>query len=403
MSDNTYSSYQTELEDLKKNNHYRFLKTIHSKNGKYVLYNNKKYLNLSSNDYLGLGADKEAHRNFYKGLNENNIIDSFGLGSASSRLLTGDFSLYSELENTIADFYNSTFISDRDYEKYAKSCLAFNSGYHANIGIIPALTGRNDLILSDALNHASIIDGTRLSRAECIPFGHANYEQLQDILEEKRNKYDKVIIISESVFSMDGDIADVKKLTDLKKRYNTLLFVDEAHAVGVFGEIGLGVCERENVVKDIDIIVGTFGKSFASQGAYAVTGQTLKEFLINKMRSLIYSTSQPPVIVNWNLYNMKRILSFSDRKKKLGILADHLRNSLNENGIKTSGASQIVPAILGGMRETLDKSEILMQKGFLLFPIRPPTVPEGSSRIRISLTANIEWNDIKDIAKILSE
>jgi 8-amino-7-oxononanoate synthase len=401
MKGNAYTAYQNEIEYLKNNNHYRFLRTIQSKDGKYVYYNNKKYINLSSNDYLGLATDKNHLNNFYKQLNDKNIIDLFGLGSTSSRLLTGDFALYSALEKIIADFYNNAINPQNGLNFDIKHAILFNSGYHANIGIIPALTDKNDLILSDALNHASIIDGVRLSHAECVPFEHMNYMQLQDILEKNRNKYNKIYIISESVFSMDGDIIDLKKLIEIKKKYNAFLYIDEAHAVGLFGNTGLGVCERDDAINDIDVILGTFGKSLASQGAYAVVKHVLKEYLINKMRSLIYSTAQPPVIVNWNLYNMKMISSFDNKREKLGILSRQLRESLINNGIITGGESQIVPAILGDMKKTSNKSEMLMERGFLLFPIRPPTVPEGSSRIRISLTANIEWEDIKDIASIL--
>jgi 8-amino-7-oxononanoate synthase len=346
MAENLYLAYQNELDKLKTNNHYRFLKTIQSKDGKFVYYNNKKYINLSSNDYLGIATDKDHLSGFYKQLNENNIIDFFGLGSTSSRLLTGDYALYSDLEKTIADCYNKVILPENGVRPEEKHAILFNSGYHANIGIIPALTDKNDLILSDALNHASIIDGSRLSRAECIPFEHMNYVQLQDILERERDKYNKVLIISESVFSMDGDIADLQKLVELKKKYSSFLYIDEAHAVGLFGDTGLGVCERDNAVNDVDVILGTFGKSLASQGAYAVVNMTLKEYLINKMRSLIYSTAQPPVIINWNLYNMKMISGFKKKREKLGNIARQLRDSLIKNGIETRGESQIVPAVL---------------------------------------------------------
>jgi 8-amino-7-oxononanoate synthase len=240
-----YSIFEDELNELKQNNQYRFLKTIHSKDNKYVLFNNKKYINLSSNDYLGLATDKDYIKNFYEQLNDANLIDSYGTGSTSSRLLSGDFGLYSELENKLSDLYNKAVKSTAvDISHGKKHTLVFNSGYHANIGIISTLTDKNSLILSDSLNHASIIDGSRLSRADCIPYEHFNYEQLISILEEKRDKYKTVIIISESVFSMDGDIADIKKLIEIKYKFNALLYVDEAHVVGLFGNTGLGICEK---------------------------------------------------------------------------------------------------------------------------------------------------------------
>lgn len=402
MADDLYSFYINELAEIKRNNQYRFLKTIQTKNDKYVFYNNKKYINLSSNDYLGLATDKEDLNNFYSELNKDNIIDSFGLGSTSSRLLTGDFAIYSELENIISSLYNKALESETGaLPKEKKESLVFNSGYHTNIGVIPTLTKKNDLILSDQLNHASIIDGTRLSRADCLSYDHLNYDQVDSILKEKRQKYDTVMIISESVFSMDGDIADIKKLVQLKNDYNAILYIDEAHAVGLFGDIGLGICEREKAIKDVDIIIGTFGKSLASQGAYAVLNPILKEYLINNMRTLLYTTALPPVIVNWNMYNMAKLPSFRSKREKVLATAQKLRESLIANGIKTGGETQIVPAIIGDREKTLRKSADLQERNFLVFPIRPPTVPEGTSRIRISLTANIDWEDIQNLADVI--
>ncbi|MBN2401243.1 MAG: 8-amino-7-oxononanoate synthase [Spirochaetes bacterium] len=399
-----YTVFENELNQLKQDNQYRFLKIIHSRNNKFVIYNNKKYLNLSSNDYLGLATDKECINNFYAQLNDHNMIDSFGPGSTSSRLLSGNYELYSDLESLLSDLYNKTIQpEDSNKNNKLKEALVFNSGYHANIGIISTLTDKNSLILSDSLNHASIIDGTRLSRAHCIPYEHFNYDQIDSILKKNREKYNKAIIISESVFSMDGDIADIKKLVEIKNRYNALLYIDEAHAVGLFGDSGLGICEREDSVKDVDIIIGTFGKAFASQGAYAITNQVLKEYLINNTRTLLYTTALPPVIVNWNIYILKKLHGLKVKRDKLQSVAERLRISLTDKNIKTAGASQIVPAITGNKAKTIQISDDLQLKGFLVFPIRPPTVPQGTSRIRISLTANIDWEDIESIPDILSE
>jgi 8-amino-7-oxononanoate synthase len=209
------------------------------------------------------------------------------------------------------------------------------------------------------------------------------------------------MIISESVFSMDGDIVDIKRLVEIKNKFGALLYIDEAHSVGLFGDTGLGICEREKAIKYVDIIIGTFGKALASQGAYAVVNPVIKEYLINNMRTLLYTTALPPVIVNWNMYNMSKLSSFKEKREKLQDTAGKLRNSLIANGIQTSGATHIVPAIIGDREKTLRKSSELQERNFLVFPIRPPTVPEGTSRIRISLTANIDWDDIKDIPDII--
>jgi 8-amino-7-oxononanoate synthase len=398
-----YSFFENELNELKQDNQYRFLKTIHSRDNKFVIYNNKKYINLSSNDYLGLATDKDYINKYYAELNDRNLVDLFGPGSTSSRLLSGNFGLYAELEQMLSDVYNKAIrMHNNDIKPIKKYALVFNSGYHANVGIISALTDKNSLILSDSLNHASIIDGIRLSRAHCIPYEHLNYERLMSILEEKRDKYKTVIIISESVFSMDGDIADIQKLVEIKNRFNALLYIDEAHATGLFGNTGLGICEKENVINDVDILLGTFGKAFASQGAYIITNSILREYLINKTRTLIYSTALPPVIVNWNIHTLKNFSHFDEKRKMLQDIAKMLRSSLQDNGIKTAGASQIVPAIIGNKEKTVQMSEDLQRNGFLIFPIRPPTVPSGTSRIRISLTANLIWEDIQSIPKILS-
>ncbi len=403
MSEDNYSYYRNELDSIKVNNQFRYLKSIQHRRGKYIIYNNKKYLNLSSNDYLGISSDEAEVSDFYKDLNADNVIDSYGLGSTSSRLISGDSALYADLESTIAEIYNEQLSTDNHSPANKKQALIFNSGYHANVGIIPALTERGDLIISDSLNHASIIDGSRLSRADRLIFDHRNYEELREILEKKRNNYNKIMIISESVFSMDGDIADLKKLAEIKDKYNALLYIDEAHALGIFGSNGLGICERENIINDIDIIVSSFGKSMASIGAFAVCDPVIKEYLINKMRPFIFTTALPPVILSWNLAVIKRLGKFNERRKKLVRLADDFRAKLIDRDVETCGESQIIPALTGDNEKTLKICEKLQDRGYLLFPIRPPTVPPGSSRIRISLTANIEWEDIEMIPDIISE
>ena len=396
MNSKQYERYQKELESLEVNNSFRELKAMGTKKGKFVNFKNKKYLNLSSNDYLGLAADKELLQKFFAMINDENMMDSYSLGSTSSRLLTGNHSPYDQLETEIAAaFYK---ISDKE-----RAALVFNSGYHANIGIIPALTKRHDLILSDMLNHASIIDGLKLSNAEFIRYRHLDYQHLEKILIKKRKDYNNIIIVSESVFSMDGDIANLKELVKIKNRFNTMLYIDEAHAVGVYGKNGLGISELENLTDEIDIIVGTFGKALASQGAYAICDPLLRDYLINKMRSLIFTTSLPPINVNWNLEIFRKLPSLQDKREHLLQTAAKLRKSFEKYGLKTDGSSQIVPLIIGDNEKTVKIAGLLQEKGLLVFPIRPPTVPQGSSRLRFSLTADIDWDDIKNIAQIVAE
>jgi 8-amino-7-oxononanoate synthase len=204
-------------------------------------------------------------------MDKENMTHEFGLGSSSSRLLTGNSDIYEDLEKKLCWFYGR------------EAALVFNSGYHANIGIIPALTGKKDLILSDALNHASIVDGIRLSKADCMIFKHNDISDLAMLLENNRANYETVLIITESVFSMDGDLADIQALIQLKESFDTLLYVDEAHSVGIYGAQGQGLCFELGVHGKIDILLGTMGKALASHGAYVITSRVLKDYLINHM------------------------------------------------------------------------------------------------------------------------
>ena len=383
--------FEKEIADLKLKNNNRKLRTIIRQEQKEVKFNNQSYINLSSNDYLALGSDKQLLKEFYSKSNEENLINNYGLGSTSSRLLTGNFSNYFELENTIAKAYKS------------ETSLVFNSGYHANIGILPALTTKKDLILSDKLNHASIVDGIKLSSADCIRYKHLDCDQLEHILETKRQNYEHVFIITESIFSMDGDIANLKKLIDLKEQFNAFLYVDEAHALGTEGENGFGISEKLNIEKEIDLIVGTFGKAFASQGAFVACSNIFKEYLVNKMRSLIFTTSLPPVSVNWNKFIFSKISNYKEKRQNLKLVSNYLRKKIEELGYKTCGNSNIIPIIIGDNENTIILAEYLQRKGYLVFPIRPPTVPKGESRLRISLTSDFTLNDIDTFIDCISK
>ncbi|MEA2012026.1 MAG: 8-amino-7-oxononanoate synthase [Verrucomicrobiota bacterium] len=345
-------------------------------------------LNLSSNDYLGLASDKDLLEEFYSGITDKTISSKYSMSASSSRLLTGNHSLYLELENELAKIYN------------AEAALFFNSGYHANIGILPALAGRKDLILSDKLNHASIIDGIRLADCAFKRYRHCDYEQLEKILSKQRSNYERVFIITESVFSMDGDIADLRKLVEIKKKYDAFLIVDEAHAVGVFGKNGCGICESQKVMQDIDMIIGTCGKALASIGAYTITNNIVRDFLINKMRSFIFTTALPPIVVNWNLFIIKKIPLMNGKRLRLAELSLKFRQNLSKF-CKISGESQIIPFIVGADKATIDLAKKCRKNGFRIFPIRPPTVPQGTARLRISMTTEIEWEQLDKLLKCL--
>ena len=271
--------------------------------------------------------------------------------------------------------------------------MVLNSGYHANIGILPALAGKRDLIVADKLVHASIIDGLRLSEAEMLRFRHLDYEHLREILFNHREEYDNVFIVTESIFSMDGDVADLQELCDLKREYDTFLYVDEAHAVGVRGTNGLGCCEEQGCIDDIDFIVGTFGKAFASYGAFVVCDEMFRDFLVNTQRSLIFTTALPPVNVAWTRFILNRMPGFCSYRMKLSGIAEQLRTTLANRGFETRGDSHIVPFLCGSNENSVYMSELFQDNGFFVLPVRYPTVPKNEARIRFSLNAAIPEED----------
>jgi len=378
---------EQELDKLKALDQYRVVPDISARNGKEIVVNGQKLLNLSSNDYLGLGDDTAMLAGYTRSFREGNHT----MTSSSSRLLTGNHPLYALLEEALATLYG------RD------AALVFNSGYHANIGMLPALSGRHDLVLSDRLNHASILDGMKIAEAPWQRYRHRDYDHLEELLAGAAHRYRQLFIVTESIFSMDGDLADLARLVELKERYGALLIVDEAHGVGVFGERGLGLCEQADVVQKIDIITGTFGKALASTGAYAVMNSLVREYLLNTMRSVIFTTALPPVLLGWSLLTLERQSTMQHAREALLQLAARLRCELLERGFDVPGESHIVPVITGSNARAIQLASRLREAGFLCMPVRPPTVPEKSARIRISLRSTLEWKDIASIPAIIEE
>lgn len=371
-----YENYDEILNNLKQHSHFRNIKDFEKKEGKFIYFDGKKLLNLSSNNYLGFADDENITKEFLEFASSR-----FGFGSASARLLTGTLPVYKELENTLCRLFKK------------EKALLFNSGYHANVGITSSIAEKGDVIFSDKLNHASIIDGMRLSAGKFFRYAHNDMERLERLLIRERGNFNNAIIVTESVFSMDGDIADLKKLVELKNKYNCLLMVDEAHAFGVFGEKGCGVCEELEILPEIDLLVGTFGKSIGSMGAFAVASKILIEFLTNKARSFIFSTALPPITIAFSKWIIENKLSetFAKRQKMLTL------------GRKLGSESHIIPVIIGGNAETEAICRRLFDAGYFTLPIRPPTVPEGTSRLRLSLTTDIEDDDLKNLTTLLSQ
>ena len=384
---NVTNYMQQELQTLKEHSNLRRLPQL-THEGRTVVADGRHMLNLSSNDYLGLAADRQLKEEFLQTLTPDTFLPT----SSSSRLLTGNFGIYEELETELATLFGT------------ETALVLNSGYHANMGILPAVSDAQTLILADKLVHASIIDGIRLSTARSIRFRHNDLVQLERLLEQHHATFRQLIIVTESIFSMDGDQADLTALVRLKKRYsNVLLYVDEAHAFGVRGLRGLGCAEETGCIRDIDFLVGTFGKAAASAGAYIVCRRTIREYLVNRMRTLIFTTALPPVNIAWTLFIVRRLGGFRERRIHLENISNILREALKEKGYECPSASYIVPMIVGKSSETILKAEELQRHGFYALPVRPPTVPEGTSRIRFSLTAEIREEEVRKLVKYIKQ
>ena len=261
------------------------------------------------------------------------------------------------------------------------------------------MADKQTLILADKLVHASIIDGILLSGAPFQRYRHNDYNQLETLLKKNAGQYEQLFIVTESIFSMDGDVADLRRLVELKKSYpNVSLYVDEAHAIGVRGKNGLGIAEEQDCIRDIDLLVGTFGKALASMGAYVVCSRTIREYLVNCMRPLIFSTALPPAQIAWTRFIFERLSEFSSLREELTLMSHLLSDALEGKGGEIS-ESHIIPYIIGENNDCISKAEELQRKGFYCLPVRPPTVPKGTARIRFSLTADITTAQLTQLIK----
>ena len=337
-------------------------------------------VDLSSNDYLGLAVRDDLRDAFLAECGGRLPL----MTSSASRLLAGSQSSYDHFESLLMELYGAP-------------ALTFNSGYHANTGLVSSLADRSTLIVADRLVHASIIDGIKLSGAPFVRFRHNDYDHLEKILADKGRDYSDILIIAESVYSMDGDRADIGRLVDIKRSIpGAMLYIDEAHAVGVEGRRGLGIVEDAGLVGDVDVIVGTLGKALASVGAYAVVSPIVRSFVVNKARSLIFSTALPPVNMLWSAFIMERVPSMSDERRRLGELGRRRASILRLDRV-----SHIAPLIVGNPHDAVALSGRLADDGFKVLPIRVPTVPPGTDRLRFSLSADIDPRALDRLEKIL--
>lgn len=337
---------------------------------------------LSSNDYLGFGDDVALRQEFFGHYDPADLL----MTSSASRLLASHQSAYTALEQMIQSSYG-----------HGRRALLFNSGYHANAGLPAALADKSTIILADKLVHASIIDGIRLSGAPFERFRHNDYGHLQRLIEGKARQFDNVIIIAESIYSMDGDRADIHALAEAKHRHpGAMLYIDEAHAVGAVGPAGLGEVMAADALGEVDILVGTFGKALASMGAFALVSPQMRDFLVNRSRPLIFSTALPPAQTLWTSFIWQKMLAADDRRATLAGLAKSLAEA-----IPGGEPSHIRPLIVGSATRAIEASEQLKALGFKALPIRTPTVPAGTERLRFSLSAAIPSTEIDRLKRAM--
>ena len=393
---------QESLNALKAANQYRQIPNLQH-HEQYVISEGKRLLNIASNDYLGLGSNKQLQSDFLNQLNQFPVDSMPRMSATSSRLLTGNDEHLQALESELQEWYQNAV--DKKNLSSSKSVLVFNSGYHANIGILPALTTLpiKTLILADKLVHASIIDGIRLSQSKLVSYRryrHNDYEHLAKFIEQADSSVERIIIVTESIFSMDGDRADLAQLVQLKAKDARIeLYIDEAHAIGILGDSGLGLAEETQTLADIDYLVGTFGKAFASIGAYIMCNDVVKHWLINQMRPLIFSTALPPINHAWTRFILAKMPSLTEQRLHLARLSVTLSDAIPERyrvsliHQDAGYTSPIVPYILGDNALTVEKAKQLQAAGFYALPVRPPTVPANTARIRLVMNAALSHED----------
>ncbi len=377
------------LDALAKRGMLRNLREIESAQDPHVKIAGRNYLLLCSNNYLGLANHPELIEASCRATKD------FGVGSGASRLVSGSMSLHHRLEERVAEF------------KGTAAALVFNSGYAANNGIIQGLLGENDTVFSDSLNHASIIDGCCLSGARKLIYPHNNLDALEELLKQQsNNRRGRWLIVTDGVFSMDGDMADLPGLVQLKERFSAWLMVDDAHGGGVFGKHGQGTAEHFNCLTQIDLQMGTFGKAFGSFGAYVAASQDVINILINRSRSFIFSTSLPPGVLAADIAAINLVDSAQGQRLRNQLEANRQLFSqiLSAADLDLCGSTtQIVPVLVGDPEPTMRVATELFKRGIFLSGIRPPTVPEGTCRLRATLMATHTPNEVKEAAQVIVE
>ena len=377
------SDIHERLEEIRDRGLYRRLRCVSGPQGPRVLLDGRPVLLLCSNNYLGL-AD---HPRVREAAAEAAM--RYGAGSGASRLISGNMTIHRRLEEALAAF------------KGAEACLLFGSGYLANSGVVSAIAQEGDVVFSDALNHASIIDGCRLSRAETFVYDHCDVGHLEWGLRQAEGR--GALIVTDGVFSMDGDVAPLRDIVDLAQRYDARVMVDEAHGTGCVGPGGRGLVAELELADEVDVIVGTLGKALGSYGAYVLCGEGMAKLLINTARTLIFSTALPPPSVAAAIAALELLREQPRRVEKLQRNSRVLREALAESGMTVpDGQSPIVPLIVGEADAAVAASERALEHGIFAPAIRPPTVPAGTSRLRLAVMASHTKTELREAAAVLA-
>lgn len=383
MSSNSHSPWIEEIEEIKGRGLFRMMPAISGAPGRVITVDGRTALNFSSNNYLGLAG----HPVLVQAMAETAAL--YGAGSTASRLIAGTSEAHRELESFIATW------------KGTEAALVFGSGYQANVGILTALTDSRDLIVSDELNHASIVDGCRLSRARVMIYPHLDLNRAEEAL--KSTGFRRKLLVTESIFSMDGDRAPLKELDELCRRWEAFLMVDEAHATGVVGPGGRGLASEQGVVPEIQM--GTLGKAVGVCGAYVAGSSALIQVVVNKARSLIYTTAASPAVQGATLAALRLVTSDegASRRRRLAENIVTFNSLLESEGATASAASHIVPIRVGDSARTMRVSKECLARGIFAHGIRYPTVPEGTARLRLTLMSEHTSEDLRRAVSVISE
>ena len=370
------------LQELKELGLYRRMRMISGPQGPRVVLDGKPVLLLCSNNYLGL-ADHPRVREAAA-----DAAMRWGVGSGASRLVSGTMTVHRRLEERLAEF------------KHTQAALLFGSGYLANIGVITALAGEGKVVFSDELNHASIIDGCRLARAETFVYRHADVEHLAWGLREAEGR--GALIVTDSVFSMDGDVAPLAEIVELARRHGARVVADEAHGTGCVGPEGRGAVAEAGVEDEVDVLIGTLSKALGAYGAFAACDHEMAQLLVNSARPFIFSTAPPPPAVAGALAALELLIEQPQRVDKLQANADVLREELARERFEVAGSTtQIVPLVIGDAKQAMRICELAIEHGVFAQEIRPPTVPEGTSRLRLAVMASHSRAELREAAQVL--